>query len=184
MYQGRWSAAVRDFEREILPMCQAEGMGLCPWGALGGGNFKTEAQRAEIERTGHNPGRKMAPPSDADIAVSRALERVAARHGDGVPITSVALAYVARKAPYVVPIVGGRKVEHLRGNIEALGLELSDEDVAEIEAAYPFDLGFPLNFLFRGQVPQQAGPEHVFLMNITGHYDYVEGPKAIRPKKK
>jgi aryl-alcohol dehydrogenase-like predicted oxidoreductase len=41
VYQGLWSAAKRDFEREIIPMCEAEGMGLAPWGALGGGNFKT-----------------------------------------------------------------------------------------------------------------------------------------------
>lgn len=162
-------------------MCQAEGMGICPWGSLGGGNFKTEAEREELARSG-NPGRKMAPPSAADIAVSRALESVAARHK--TVITSVALAYVALKAPYVVPIVGGRKVDHLRANIDALSLELSDEDIAEIEAAYPFDLGFPMNFIFRGVVPKQAGPEHVFLTNVSGHYDYVEGPKAIRPKRK
>jgi aryl-alcohol dehydrogenase-like predicted oxidoreductase len=41
VYQGLWSAAKRDFERDIIPMCEAEGMGLAPWGALGGGNFKT-----------------------------------------------------------------------------------------------------------------------------------------------
>lgn len=37
LYQGRWSAAERDFEREIIPMCKSEGMGLAPWGTLGGG---------------------------------------------------------------------------------------------------------------------------------------------------
>jgi aryl-alcohol dehydrogenase-like predicted oxidoreductase len=40
VYQGRWSAASRDFERDIIPMCQANGMALAPWGALGGGYFK------------------------------------------------------------------------------------------------------------------------------------------------
>jgi aryl-alcohol dehydrogenase-like predicted oxidoreductase len=35
VYEGKWSAAERDFEREIIPMCEAEGMGLAPWGALG-----------------------------------------------------------------------------------------------------------------------------------------------------
>jgi aryl-alcohol dehydrogenase-like predicted oxidoreductase len=54
-YQGRWSVADRDFEREIIPMCKMENMGLCPWGALGGGNFKTQAQRDSGE------GRKMFP---------------------------------------------------------------------------------------------------------------------------
>ena len=49
VYQGRWSAEQRDFERDIIPMCAAEGMGLCPWGALGGGKFKTDEQRKSQE---------------------------------------------------------------------------------------------------------------------------------------
>lgn len=40
VYQGRWSAAERDLERDIIPMCKAEGMAIAPWGALGGGYFK------------------------------------------------------------------------------------------------------------------------------------------------
>lgn len=60
----------------------------------------------------------------------------------------MALAYVLHKAPYVFPIVGGRKVDHLKGNIEALGVELTDAEVDWIEDAVPFDPGFPLNFLF------------------------------------
>jgi hypothetical protein len=65
----------------------------------------------------------------------------------GTQITSIALAYIMHKAPYVFPIVGIRKVEHLQGNIEALSVDLTDEEVDEIEAAEPFDLGFPGNFL-------------------------------------
>lgn len=75
VYQGRWSAADRDFERDIIPMCRDEGMGLAPWGALGGGNFKTEEQRKSGE------GRKMRPASEKDIAVSKALEEVAKEKG-------------------------------------------------------------------------------------------------------
>ena len=41
VYQGLWSAAERDVEREILPMVKAEGMAMAPWGSLGGGKFKT-----------------------------------------------------------------------------------------------------------------------------------------------
>ena len=49
---------------------------------------------------------------------------------------------------FVFPIVGGRKVSHLKGNIEALGVELTDAEIDEIEDVEPFDPGFPLNFLF------------------------------------
>jgi aryl-alcohol dehydrogenase-like predicted oxidoreductase len=178
VYQGKWNAATRDFERDIIPMAASEGMGLAPWGSLGGGAFKTEAQREELSKSG-NPGRQV-PPSATDIAVSKVLEAVAARHN--TVITSVALAYVMRKAPYVVPIVGGRKVEHLLGNIEALGLDLSDQDVAEIEGAYEFDIGFPMNFLYRGAV-KEAHPANATFVNSVIKFDAPDLTRAVRPKK-
>lgn len=166
---------MRDFEREIIPMCAAEGMGLCPWGALGGGKFKTAARREQDEKNG-NPGRKQATASENDIAVSAVLERVAQRHN--TLITSVALAYVMQKTPYVVPIVGGRTVEHLKGNIEGLAVVLTEKDIEDIEAAYPFEVGFPMNFLFDPPV-KQAHASNSRWMKRTGHFDYVENPKPI-----
>ncbi|CAI7585643.1 unnamed protein product [Penicillium glandicola] len=180
VYQGKWNAATRDFERDIIPMAASEGMGLTPWAPLGGGAFKTSAQWEEIARTG-NPGRQ-SPATERDIAVSKVLEVVAARHGTA--LTSVALAYVMRKAPYVVPIVGGRKVEHLLGNIEGLGVDLSDEDLKEIEGAYEFDVGFPMNFLFRGDdVPKEAHPGNSTFLNAVARFDYPDLVRGPRPKK-
>lgn len=86
VYQGLWSAAKKDFEREIIPMCRAEGMGLAPWGALGGGNFKSEEQRKQSD------GRKLGDASEEQIKVSEALEKIAKKKGS--VITGVALAYV------------------------------------------------------------------------------------------
>lgn len=169
VYQGRWSAAQRDFERDIIPMCRAEGMGLAPWGALGGGNFKTEEERKS------NEGRNFGGPSEAQIQVSKVLESVAKRKN--TVMTSVALAYVMHKSPYVFPIVGGRKVSHLKGNIEALGLELSDKDIEEIEGATPFDPGFPLNFLSR-KPGGAKGPGDSWLLSTSGTHDFVEPEKV------
>lgn len=132
---------MRDFERDILPMCEAEGMGLLPWGALGRGQFKT----AEEFNAADREGRKMGPQTDAHRKVALKLDELAKKKG--TQITSVALAYIMHKVPFVFPIVGVRKLEHLKGNIEALAVELTDEEVDEIEAAQPFDLGFPGNFL-------------------------------------
>ncbi|KAJ5947989.1 hypothetical protein N7466_001004 [Penicillium verhagenii] len=173
VYQGQWNAARRDFEREIIPMCAAEGMGICPWGAIGGGAFKTAAQRDEILKNG-NPGRQI-ETREIDLKVSEVLEKVAARH-DTI-ITGVALAYLLRKFPYVSPIIGGRKVEHLLGNIDALRLRLSEEDIAEIEGAYEFDYGFPMNFLFRGE-KKETHPSSSSWMNIAARFDY---PDLTRP---
>jgi len=124
-------------------MARDEGMALCPWGALGGGKFTTEQKRAESD-TGRDPN--FAKPSESDIAISKALENLAKTKNSS--ITGIAIAYIRAKYPYVYPIVGGRKIEHLKGNIEALGIELSDEEVDAIDGAVPFDVGFPMNFLF------------------------------------
>lgn len=52
-----------------------------------------------------------------------------------------------QKVPYVFPIVGGRKVEHLEANLEALKIALSSEQIKFLEGAAPFDKGFPYNFI-------------------------------------
>ncbi|KAK0860367.1 hypothetical protein LTR87_017321 [Friedmanniomyces endolithicus] len=73
-------------------MCEAEGVGIAPWGARGGGNFKTEEQMRKEE------GRKaFMPATGAEVAVSEVLEGIA--KGKGTVLTSIA--------------VGGRKVEQL-----------------------------------------------------------------------
>ena len=52
-----------------------------------------------------------------------------------------------QKTPYVFPIIGGRKVENLVENLEALDISLSDEHIKELESVIPFDVGFPNNFI-------------------------------------
>ncbi|CBX89962.1 hypothetical protein IAQ61_003512 [Plenodomus lingam] len=177
VYQGRWSAAERDFEREILPMARSEEMALCPWGSLGGGNFTTEAKRAANER-----GRNFGPASQKHIAVSKVLESLA--KSKATQITSVALAYVRHKYPHVYPIVGGRKIEHLQGNIEALALTLTDEDIEEIEAAVPFEIGFPMNFLFEfggARYRSDMTSSDVGLLRLAGSLDSVPHAQGPRP---
>lgn len=185
VYQGMWNAAMRDFERDIIPMCRAEGMALAPYGVLGQGRFQTKEGFAEREK--HNPGRKFIPTSDLDKRVSAVLEDVAA--AKGVQLLDVALAYVRSKAPYVFPIVGGRKVDHIRGSIKALEVALSEEEVEKVDAAYPFDHGFPHTFLsgtlFDGSTPRAPrGPEDVFMTKSMGTFDWVEQPRPIGLERK
>lgn len=71
VYQGRWSTASRDFERDIIPMCEAEGMGIAPWGVMGSGGFKTEREKQSGE------GRKLFEVSETDVSVSKVLEELA-----------------------------------------------------------------------------------------------------------
>ncbi len=177
VYQGAWSAAQRDFERDIIPMAREENMALCPWGALGGGNFTTEEKRANGEQ-----GRNFGPASEKHVAVSKVLESIANENKTG--ITSVALAYVRSKYPYVYPIVGGRKIDHLKGNIKALSLELSDEEVAKIEGAVPFEIGFPMNMLFEfggGKYRSDMTYEDIQLLKFASNMDSVKHQKMPKP---
>ena len=178
IYQGQWNAAKRDFERDIIPMCHAEGMGICPWGALGSGAFKTTAQRQQIAKSNQNPGRQ-AHMRVVDIEVSKVLETIAAHHQ--VPMTSVALAYVMQKAPYVYPIVGGRTVEHLQENIAALTLRLSRMDIQDIERVYEFDMGFPNTYIFQG-ADKEAHPRNSTFLNMAATFDFPDSPQPVMPK--
>jgi diketogulonate reductase-like aldo/keto reductase len=150
-------------------MCKAEGMGIAPWGALGGGMFKSEEQMQAYGAAG-----RQIPQSEQHRAVSKVLESIANRQNTA--ITSVALAYVMHKTPYVFPIVGGRKLEHLRGNIEALAVRLSDEEIKEIESAYPFDFGFPHNFLWDSD--GVSNPQEIRLVQMSGTVDFVPEPQV------
>lgn len=174
VYQGRWSAADRDFERDIIPMCRAEGMALAPWGTLGRGLFKPKDQIKE-------GGRNMPSMNNGrEALVSQQLEKIADRKG--VDITSIALAYVLHKSLYVFPILGGRKLDHIRGNIEALSLRLTSQDIADIESAYPFDIGFPHNFLSGDTNRGPKGPGDIRTANVRGFFDYLEDIHPILPE--
>lgn len=99
-------------------------------------------------------------------------------------ITSVALAYIRAKYPYVYPIVGGRKVEHLEANIEALSLALSDEEVDAIDGESDFQVGFPMNLLFEfgtgAKYSTRATSADVVFLKFAGKLDavpHVRGPE-------
>lgn len=77
-------------------------------------------------------------------------------------------------------MVGGRKVEQLKANVEALTLELTPEDVAEIDKSYDFDPGYPHNFINLSGNPT-TGPESISHLQGMGYYDYVVPARAPRP---
>ena len=176
VYQGLWSASTRDFERDILPMAVSEGMALAPWGALGRGHYKTAEQRKSDE------GRRAGEAGELDLKMSEVLEKIAKKHN--VIMTGVAMAYVMHLAPYVFPIVGGRKIDHLKGNIEALKLRLDDQDIKEIQEASGWQAGFPYGFLAPGIDPVKANTSHGFLTKAAVHMDIPPAQQPILPPGK
>ncbi|RYP15631.1 hypothetical protein DL765_005582 [Monosporascus sp. GIB2] len=183
VYQGQWSAAEREVEREILPMCNDQGMALIPYGVLGSGSFRTSAQRsAEQTQAESKPksgqqkreGRNIAfTDKPQKTVMADALEKIAI--AKGTRITSVALAWARLKGPYIFPVIGARKVEHLKDSIEALGLELTSDDVEEIEKAVPFDFGYPQTIL--GGSGGATQPGDVWLTKRFGTFDWVASPQ-------
>ena len=179
LYQGMWNAALRDMERDIIPMCLEEGMAIIAYGTLNQGRFQTEEGFKEREK--NNPGRNFIPLSEHDRKISRALETIATTKK--VTIFDVALAYVRSKAPYVIPLVGARKLEHIQGNIKGLRVSLTEAEVKQIDQAYPFDHGFPHSFLsgtmFTGGEPSRGAwaPGDVWLTESHGKFEWVKNPR-------
>jgi aryl-alcohol dehydrogenase-like predicted oxidoreductase len=125
----------REEEREMLPLCKAEGVGVIPWSPLARGrltrDWDASSARAETDEFGRTLYAKTA---DADRKVVEALTAVAARLGR--PRAQVALAWVLSKSEVSAPIVGATRLEQLDDAVAALSLTLSPADRAELEAPY------------------------------------------------
>jgi aryl-alcohol dehydrogenase-like predicted oxidoreductase len=169
VYAGHWNCSYRDMEREVIPMARTLSLAIVPWGAVGGGKFKTEAQIAELKnRTDQGPE----PRSDADLRIIEVLEKLAKSRSPDIGLNGIALAYVRHKAPDVFPLVGGQKIQDLKEDIEALNVRLSDAEMKEIDdAGGVFKMGFPYNLVGGGE-PGATAPKDVSLLRAAGHYDF------------
>jgi aryl-alcohol dehydrogenase-like predicted oxidoreductase len=125
----------REEQREMLPLCRAEGIGVMPWSPLARGrltrDWDAHSARAETDDFGRTLYAKTA---DADRAVVQALGRVAERVG--APRAQVALAWLLGQSAITSPIVGATQLTQLDDAVAALDLQLSADDVAELEAPY------------------------------------------------
>jgi len=122
-------------------MCRHFGMAIAPWDAIGGGKFQSKKSIEERKKNNENLRSMMGQSEQTEVEskVSEALEEVAKEHGIE-SVTAVALAYVMSKAPNVFPIVGGRKVEHLMDNVQALKIKLTDKQIEKLESVVPFEV--------------------------------------------
>ena len=125
----------REEEREMLPLCRAEGIGVMPWSPLARGRLAREWDAASARSETDAFGRSLyAKTADADRKVVEAVAAVATRLGR--PRAQVALAWVLAKSEVTAPIVGATRLEQLDDAVAALSLALSPEDIAELEAPY------------------------------------------------
>src|SRR4051812_9244688 len=82
------------------------------------------------------------------------------------------------QAPYIFPIIGGRKIENLKSNIAALEVDLTEDEIKEIEAAAPVSLGYP-HVILAGRDDQHVGPTNpTFIGMFSSGFEGVEEPKV------
>ena len=134
--QNQVSLTYREEEREMLPLCKADGIGVIPWSPLNGGKL-TRPWGEQTTRTQTDRFGKMMYDDTTKKGVVDAVEEVAAARG--VPMAQVAMAWVLAKPEVTAPIVGVTKLSQLGDAIAALDVTLTPEEVAAIEAPYvPF----------------------------------------------
>ncbi len=125
----------REEEREMLPLCAAEGVGVIPWSPLARGRltrpWDAHTARSETDEFGRTLYQHTA---DADRKVVEAVLALAGTRG--VPPAQVALAWVLAKPMVTAPIVGASKPGHIEDAVAALELELGDAEIAALEAPY------------------------------------------------
>ena len=135
--QPQYNLVYREEEREMLPLCRDQGIGVIPWsplarGFLAGGRASPGQGDTERARTDEFAPRLYY--REPDHAVVDALETIAKARG--VPNMQVALAWVLRNPAVTAPIIGTSKSHHLADAVAALSLHLTDDEVKTLEAPY------------------------------------------------
>lgn len=133
--QNHYNLIVREEEREMLPLCAAEGVGVIPWSPLARGrltrDWEETTSRAETDQVSK---RLYAKTAEADRRVAESVAAVAAKRG--VPRAQVALAWVLRNPVVTAPIIGASKPQHLEDAVAALSLQLTSEEITALEEHY------------------------------------------------
>ncbi len=130
--QNNYSLLYREEEREMVPLCREEGVGLIPYSPIGGGLLAGSRRAGTIRSSSVMARDRFNRKSDE--AVIEAVAAVAERRGIGA--AQVAIAWLLAQRGLTAPIVGATKASHLEDSVKAVGTRLSDEEIAKLEAAY------------------------------------------------
>jgi aryl-alcohol dehydrogenase-like predicted oxidoreductase len=132
--QNHYNLLNREEEREMLPLCAEQGVGVIPWSPLARGHL-TRPWASTTDRTATDDfGRTLYGTVDCDAEI---VERVAQVASDrGVPMATIALAWVLRHPQVSAPIIGATKPHHIDDAVAALDIELSDDEVTLLTEAY------------------------------------------------
>ena len=135
--QNHYNLAYREEEREMIPLCRDQGVGLIPWSPMARGFFAGDRKRGgggETERANSDPFANNLYFREEDFTVADRAAEVATERG--VTASQIALAWVLHKPHIHSPIVGATKMEHLEQSIAALDIKLSDDEIKRLEEPY------------------------------------------------
>jgi 1-deoxyxylulose-5-phosphate synthase len=134
--QDHLNLIYREEEREMLPLCREEKIGVIPYSPLASGRLTRDwssestlrSETDEIART------KYEATAETDRQIVDRVAELADKHG--VPRAHIALAWLLQKKPVTAPIIGATKTSHLESAVGALSVTLTDDDVAHLEEPY------------------------------------------------
>ncbi|WP_329263374.1 aldo/keto reductase [Streptomyces sp. NBC_01478] len=130
--QNHYNLLYREEEREMLPLCADQGVGVLPWSPLARGRLTRDWGTTTERSSNDNFGNRLY--QEGDRAIVEAVTRIA---GDrGVPRAQVALAWLLHQGTVAAPIVGAAKPQHIKDAVAAVELELSDKELEELEQPY------------------------------------------------
>jgi aryl-alcohol dehydrogenase-like predicted oxidoreductase len=125
----------REEEREMLPLCEAEGIGVIPWSPLARGRLTRDWQETSARSESDQFAKLLySRTEEADALVARRVKEIAEE--SGLPRAQVALAWVLQKKPVTAPIVGATKMSHLEDAAAAVSVTLSPEEISRLEEPY------------------------------------------------
>ena len=134
--QPQYNLLYREEEREMLPLCLDQGVGVIPWSPLARGWLTRDWNAGATNRSQNDAFAKQmyADTESQDHAVAEAVRRIAAARG--MPRAQVALAWLLAKPAVTAPIVGATKPHHLADAIAALDVTLTNDEITALEASY------------------------------------------------
>ena len=134
--QNHLNLIYREEEREMLPLCRAEGIGVIPYSPLASGRLTRDwsqetTLRSETDQIAKG---KYDATADTDRQVVELIAGIAEQHG--VPRVHIALAWLLQKQPVAAPIIGATRISHLEDAVGALSVTLTPHEVETLEAPY------------------------------------------------
>src|SRR5580700_11605789 len=140
--QNNYSLLYREEEREMIPLCREEGVGLIPYSPIGGGLLAGSRRTGTVRS--HSPMARDRFKRAADEAVIDAVASVA--RARGASPAEIAIAWLLQQQGVTAPIVGATKAHHLEDPVKALGTKLTAQERATLEGAYETQPPLPVYF--------------------------------------